>query len=166
MLTPQGICRPPITTPSEAVTRRASGIVKTGVMRKFSLTHCRRYGSEASTSANEYAARSSVKGGSWASSSATHFASNSGACSKWYKRSDTVALVVCVPAMLVGNQYAANYLHDLYGSRKDSHETERFCSQVSFRQARSSFGVLRKDQAREDVFSLRNRIIVLRIQQG
>jgi hypothetical protein len=37
------------------MTLLASGIVKTGVMRKFSLTHCRRYGNDVSTWETEYA---------------------------------------------------------------------------------------------------------------
>lgn len=37
-LTPCGMCSPAITIPSEDMTRLASGMVKTGVTRKFSLT--------------------------------------------------------------------------------------------------------------------------------
>lgn len=47
------MCRPAISIPSGAMTRRARGMVKTGVRRKFSRRQILRYDSEFSTSAIE-----------------------------------------------------------------------------------------------------------------
>lgn len=74
--------------------------MKTGVVRKFSLTHWRRKGNDVSTSLTEYATLSEPNSESLLLISSTHLSRVSGLCSKFQNSNVDVALVVCVPAIL------------------------------------------------------------------
>lgn len=139
-LTPCGKCCPAMSSPSGDTTRLANGIVKTGVMRKFSHTHRRKNGSEASASAAEYVGVFLSNGGSLLSISLTSSVRYFRLCKRWYKSKEVVALVVCVPAILVRGIVSPSYM--LVYRLGSIHKTECFSFKICLRKTSPVSGFL------------------------